>query len=237
MESVPLMSRHITFLCISKPMQDRTDGPVQDAYQHMQLADIFGVRSEMALLKRSAISRSTYGIIPMNPSTCRPPTSPVSTYPQPPRIMASLNHWLDSETDVGKTITPYRSLSKNVFTYYTPVDTDTHDPDKYNITLLPYLRKNMPEMIDDDPELLLLEKGLQYYTNATVLIRPDSNRAHSNLLLRMLIDSVKQNESFYNFPVQDDSDDVGKKPGVKTCDLFDCSMKNAFYQFCYQFSR
>lgn len=136
-----------------------------------------------------------------------------------------LNQWLDSKVndkDIWSkhevdeyTIKPYKShYNKNA--YYTENDSDVSASDKVFHQLI-------DDMGDDLTEDMKLHKLSMYDDH--IMLNPNTNRYHSNLLFRQLIDFSHDNNheyAIYNTKYNEHID----------VNLMDVSLKESFYKFC-----
>lgn len=115
------------------------------------------------------------------------------------------------------TIKPYDShYDKN--TYYTENDSDL----KASETILYQLINNLTdEELNENTEISKLSPYADH-----ILIRPNTNRYHANLLFRQLIDVSYDNNYDYELYNANMDEQIN-------VNLMDITMKKSFYKFCY----
>ena len=134
----------------------------------------------------------------------------------------NLDKWLNKVlNNYETTIQPYKS-DNNKQLYYD----DINDIDfNANDEILSQIITNMTDTeLDENPELKKLNEYMDH-----ILINPDTNRYHANLLFRQLIDFSHEND--FNYKIYNDiTNEYDKK------NLLNKSMKKSFYEFCYNYS-
>lgn len=131
----------------------------------------------------------------------------------------TLDKWLDSRTrsKLENKLVPY--YGKYDFeNYYEENDTDIRACDKINYNLIKMIQDD--DLNEHDKELNNMEK---YIDN--ILIRPNTNRYHTNQLFKMLIDYTIDNNFHYNI-----YNDVTNEYEIMS--LIHPNFKNKFYKFC-----
>jgi len=124
--------------------------------------------------------------------------------------MQKLNNWLESKYNNSCYIRPYHS-QYTIDQYYQKNDIDIKKDDIWSRQLIESLDSTRSrDIYRDNPELL----RKKVYSDH-ILLNPDTNRYHTNMLFRQLIDYTLNND---------------------LTDLFNIEMKNAFYKFCFEMS-
>jgi len=136
-----------------------------------------------------------------------------------------LNQWLDSKVndkDIWSkhevdehTIKPYTS-HYDKSTYYTENDSDINASDKVFHQLI-------DDMGDDLTEDMELYKLSMYDDH--IMLSPNTNRFHSNLLFRQLVDFSHDNNHEYAIYNTNHNEHID-------VNLMDVSLKKSFYKFC-----
>jgi hypothetical protein len=148
----------------------------------------------------------------------------------PHLVTSKITKWLDSKVadktvenkyEIDElTIKPYKSHYGN-YAYYGENDIDTKNmstSDKYMFQLMGTMTD---EELKEDMEIYKLSLYADH-----VLIRPNTNRYHANLLFRKLIDQAFDND--YDYDIYN----VNANEHLNV-NLMDISLKKSFYKFCY----
>lgn len=89
------------------------------------------------------------------------------------------------------------------------------------------------EFLDIQEHIVFLNKHIQRYMiedkSVEILIPPSSNRFHVNKMLNLMIDYVHENNMSY--------DVIDENGNSDKCFLVSKYLKNAFYLFCYDFTK
>ncbi len=122
--------------------------------------------------------------------------------------------------------------------YYAPDDQDIQNSDDTYVSILLSMRDISPDSIKEDSQLAYLDAVMESFVNQQcngwvrrkknkriidaperhLLIPPNTNRFHVNLLFKRIIDHCAP----YNFSI-----------GEEIIPLVDVFMKDEFYKFCY----
>lgn len=147
-----------------------------------------------------------------------------------------VNRWLDRKIDDDKVESVYdvgdHCMSKfkkpykvRFDEYYYQDDTDMKSSATNTIEVINELKRN-DELVDND-YYYRLDFYVERYDNEQILILPSSNRHFANELLKRLIDYSIDNK--FNYKIYDEETEE-----IYEMNLMDSSIKDLFYQFCYE---
>jgi hypothetical protein len=147
------------------------------------------------------------------------------------RYPSSLNDWLDRRVLNPDAVNDYNSYELRTeneqplypsSVYYLDNDEDLQRSDKFYPEMLTHLDACEPEVLNSNKEISSLNQYIHHYSdNKKVLIKPNTNRFHANLLFRKLVDYC----GYHGIIVYNEG---------KVEPLINKNMKTEFYKFCHE---